>query len=193
VTFLEPPRSAAWQHRGARNGFEVVFLERSDDQYRIEGSTAAVEGDEQWAVHYRIVLDRDWRTRTVYVRSRSAAGRHELTLQCDEAGRWECEGERAAHLDGCVDVDLESSALTNAFPARRLALQVGEEAEAPAAYVRALDLAVERLEQRYVRLGDDGGLQRYRYSAPRFGFECDLVYDKAGLLLDYPGIARRAA
>jgi hypothetical protein len=58
-------------------------------------------------------------------------------------------------------VDFESSALTNAFPVHRLELQVGEEADAPAAYVRALDLSVERLDQRYVRLDDDGSRQRY--------------------------------
>jgi hypothetical protein len=193
MTFLEPPRSAAWQHRDARNGFEVVFLDAGNDQYRIEGHTAAVEAGDSWTVHYRVVLDREWRTQTAHVTNRSAAGRHEVALRRDEDGRWEIDGARAPHLDGCLDVDLESSALTNAFPAHRLALEVGEEAEAPAAYVRAVDLTVERLEQRYVRLDDERGRQRYRYSAPAFGFECELVYDESGLLLEYPGIAARVA
>ena len=87
---------------------------------------------------------------------------------------------------------IESSALTNAFPVRRLGLETGGPAEAPAAYVRAIDLRVERIEQRYVRLGDDGSRPRYRYRAPRFDFECELVYDEHGLVLDYPGIAVRA-
>ena len=34
---------------------------------------------------------------------------------------------------------------------------------------------------------------RYRYRAPSFDFECELVYDESGLVLDYPGIATRAA
>lgn len=67
-------------------------------------------------------------------------------------------------------MDFESSALTNAFPVHRLELQVGEEADAPAAYVRALDLSVERLDQRYVRLDDDGSRQRYQCMAPGFGY-----------------------
>jgi hypothetical protein len=99
----------------------------------------------------------------------------------------------AGHLDGCLDVDLESSSLTNAFPVHRLGLEVGELAEAPAAYVRALDLSVERLEQRYLRLDDDGERQRYVYTAPAFEFECELSYDEFGLILEYPGIAVRAA
>jgi hypothetical protein len=191
MTFREPPSRAAWRHHEARDGFEVVFLSRSNDERCLEGDTAAVEGDEAWAVHYRVVLDASWRTESARVTSRSRAGSHELALRCDSSGRWHIGGEPAPQLDGCLDVDLESSALTNAFPAHRLGLEVGEEAEAPAVYVRALDLSVERLEQRYLRLDDTEGRQRYRYAAPSFDFECELVYDEFGLLLDYPGIAVR--
>jgi hypothetical protein len=116
------------------------------------------------------------------------SGRGEITLQHDGSGHWRLDGDRADHLDGCLDVDLEASALTNAFPVHRLGLRVGEQADAPAAYVRATDLTVERLEQRYVRLAD----RRYRYTAPAFDFECEILYDEAGLVLDYPGIAVRA-
>lgn len=35
--------------------------------------------------------------------------------------------------------------------------------------------------------------QRYQYTAPGFGFESELVYDEYGLVLEYPGIAVRAA
>jgi hypothetical protein len=88
-------------------------------------------------------------------------------------------------------VDLESSALTNAFPIHRLQLPVGDRASAPAAYVR-IDLSVGRLEQDYLRAGDEGTSQRYGYTAPEFEFACSLLYDESGLVLDYPGIAIRA-
>ena len=96
-------------------------------------------------------------------------------------------------LDDCLDVDLESSSLTNAFPVHRLGLEIGEQADAPAAYVRAVDLSVERLQQRYTRLENSGTNERYHYASPSFGFECELIYDEFGLVLEYPGIARRAA
>jgi hypothetical protein len=51
---------------------------------------------------------------------------------------------------------------------------------------------VARLEQAYRRIADDGPRQRYDYAAPAFGFTSRLVYDESGLVLDYPGIARRA-
>jgi hypothetical protein len=128
------------------------------------------------------------------VTGRAEDGDRSLLLVCDASGRWSVDGESDARLDGCLDVDLEASAFTNAFPVHRLALEVGEAADAPAAYVRAADLTVERLEQRYVRVDDDAsGRQRYDYDAPAFDFSCRLVYDGSGLVVEYPGIAVRAA
>ena len=156
MSFAAPPRSAAWEHREARSGFEVVFLRPDGDGCQIEGQTAAVEDGEAWAVGYAISLDRDWVTRSARVWGLARHGPARAELEAVGAGRWLVDGEPAPHLDGCLDVDLESSSLTNAFPVHHLGLEVGQEAEAPAAYVRALDLAVERLEQRYLRLDDDG-------------------------------------
>jgi hypothetical protein len=193
MSFRDPPKYAAWQHRDARDGFEVVFLHSADDGYRLEGGTAAVEGGEAWVVRYAIVLDSGWFTGSALISGRSGSGAHELMVEADGAGHWRINGVAASHLDGCLDVDLESSSLTNAFPVHRLGLEIGQQADAPAAYVRAVDLSVERLEQHYVRLEDDGSRERYHYTAPGFGFECQLSYDEFGLVLDYPGIAVRTA
>ena len=96
-------------------------------------------------------------------------------------------------LDGCVDVDLEASACTNALPVNRLALDVGRQAEAPAAWVRASGLRLERLEQTYTRLPDDDARVRYDYAAPELEFRTTIAFDAFGLVLEYPGIAVRVA
>ena len=157
----------------------------------MHGSTAAVEDGEPFVVGYEIRLDNDWRTRWARVVGRSARGAAEVVLEADGNGRWLVDGIPAPALDGCLDVDLESSALTNAFPLRRLTLAVGQEIEAPAAYVRAADLEVKQLEQRYRRLEDVDGRSRFAYAAPAFDFHCELTYDATGLVLDYPGLAVR--
>ena len=185
--------SAAWQHRDARAGFEVVFLRSDGAGCRVKGTTTAIEEGEAWVVRYCIRLDSESRTRSARVVGWSAGGVREVDLEGDGAGRWWIDGREAPALGGCLDVDLESSAMTNAFPVRRLGLRTGERAEAPAVYVRAADLVIERLEQRYARLHDGEHGQRYAYAAPRFAFECELSYDAHGLVLDYPGIAVRAA
>jgi hypothetical protein len=188
--FSAPPHSAAWLHRGSRDGFEVVGFTAEDGGYRIVGQAAAVE---EGAVRYAIEVDESWTTRGAHVTGQSGAGAHELAIEADGAGGWRLNGEPAPHLEGLLDVDLESSACTNALPVHRLGLEVGDEAEAPAVWVRALDIRVERLEQTYVRLDDREGRQRYGYAAPAFEFEAELLYDESGLVLEYPGIATRAA
>jgi uncharacterized protein len=185
------PATAAWRLHDAHVGFEVLFSATEADGYRFEGHSTGVEEGEAWGIRYAVMLDPSWVTRSAHVVGRSALGAHEVRLEGDGRGGWRVDGEPAPHLDGCLDVDLEGSACTNAFPVNRLGLDVGRRAEAPAAYVRALDLRVERLEQSYVRLPDDGERSRYDYASPAFDFRAELVYDEFGLALDYPGIAVR--
>ncbi len=115
-----------------------------------------------------------------------------MRLEADGAGHWEADGVSVPELDGCLDVDLESSACTNTLPVHRLGLRVGQSASVPAVYLRALGLQIERLEQHYLRVDDDVDGQRYEYRCPALGFESQLVYDASGLVLDYPGLATRA-
>jgi hypothetical protein len=192
MAFEQLPEFAAWRQRGARDGFEVLFVRTHTGGHRLEGCTTAVESGRAWAVEYDIVVGADWVTSEVRVRALSAAGRPEVRLESRAPGEWLVDGAPAPHLDGCVDVDLEASVFTNALPVRRLALEVGTEADVPAAFVRASDLGVERLDQRYLRLDDEGGHQRYAYAAPRFDYTGRLRYDSSGLLLEYPGIAERS-
>ena len=98
--------------------------------------------------------------------SRTSATTMSVTMQADGEGTWTVGGEPAPHLDGCLDVDLEASVVTNALPVHRLKLLPGSAASTPAAYVRAPDLTVERLEQRYERL-DDGMAHRFASVRPR--------------------------
>lgn len=193
MSFASVPATAAWQHLGARTGFEVVYFQASGGGWQIEGWTTAIEDGDTWAVEYAIQLDEGWTTRSARIRGRSPTGFCSTLLEADGAGRWLVDGDIAPHLDGCLDVDLESSAMTNALPVHRMNLPVAARAAVPAAYVRAVGLAVERLEQTYVRTPSEAAGQCYDYSAPAFDFGCRLVYDESGLLLDYPGIAARAS
>jgi uncharacterized protein len=190
---VDLPLRAAWRHLGARTGFEVLFLSHETDGYHLEGCTAAVEKEEAWAVRYAFTLDPDWATRSAHIIGRSALGERGLRLESHGPGVWLVDGNPMPELNACLDVDLEASACTNAFPVHRLGLEVGQAADAPAVYVRARDLTVERLEQNYARLSNDGEHSRYEYVAPYFNFRTVLVYDEFGLVLDYPGIAVRVA
>jgi hypothetical protein len=191
MDFRPLPATAAWQHGGTRSGFEVTFFHVVDDGHRIDGHTTAVENGQAWVVDYEIFLDQDWVTRSAVVSRRSASGTRSTRLDSDGSGHWHVDGIAIPQLDGCLDVDLESSALTNAFPIHRLGSFSDTSVDAPAAYVRALSPTVSRLEQTYSRSADVGAGRCYEYAAPAFAFTCTLVYDDTGLVLDYPGIATR--
>jgi uncharacterized protein len=192
MSFLPLPASACWQHRAARSGFEVAYFEAIPDGLRIQGTTTAIEDGKAWVVTYLIRLDTAWATRSARITARTVAGWRETFLESDGAGHWLVDGNAASHLDGCMDVDLESSAMTNALPVHRMSLRIGDAADAPAAYVRVLGPGAERLEQVYVRIADQDARQCYEYTAPAFGFTSRLRYDASGLVADYPGIAVRA-
>jgi uncharacterized protein len=196
VTFAALPPSAAWRHHTARVGFETVFTRSEWHGYRFDGHTSAVEDATAWAVRFRVEVDEEWCTRAAHIRVWSARGERDLRAESDGAGHWRVDGVAVEELDGCLDIDLEASACTNTLPIHRLGLEVGQTAEAPAVYVRAVDLAVERLEQRYTLLDtglDSTGPRRYHYVAPRFEYDDTLTFDDSGLTIEYPALATRMA
>jgi hypothetical protein len=81
--------------------------------------------------------------------------------------------------------------MTNALPIHRLDFAPRETAAAPASYVRVTPHAIERLDQFYSRLDDRIDGPSFGYEAPAFDFRCRLDYDRAGLVLSYPGIGIR--
>jgi hypothetical protein len=192
MTPAELPRTAAWEHRDARTGFEVVVVERTRDGGHVfRGTTTAVESGVAWVVEYEIDVGADWHTRSARVSTRSATGVHSVALTAVGGLRWHVDGRHDPRVDGCPDVDLEASALTNTLPVHRLRLPVGHSAPAPAVYVRVPDSAVEVLPQTYHRLPDGPDGELYDYDSPTASFRGTLVFDRAGLALTYPGIAVR--
>lgn len=185
------PGGASWTHTGVRAGFEVAFFRVLSGGHRLTGHTTAHESAALWSVGYDVSVDRSWTTVAVQASSLTNTGRSEVTLARDDAGRWTVNGEPRPELDGCVDVDFESSAVTNTLPVHRLDFIEGVGVDVPAAFVRAEDLRVERLEQRYTLIDAGPDLMVFHYESPTFEFTCDLRYDSSGLVLEYPGIAIR--
>jgi hypothetical protein len=188
---LPLPASAAWRLVDAHDGFEVLFASEDDDGLRLDGHLTVVEEGVPCAMRYSIRVDRGWTMQWAQVIARSGADWYERQIQRTASGELAVDGVAVPELEGLVDVDLERSAVTNALPVNRMKLEVGEGADAPAAYVRLPDLRIVRLDQTYRRIEDDGDRTRYEYAAPEFDTRCVLVYDAAGLVLDYPGIAKR--
>jgi hypothetical protein len=191
--FANLPSFATFQHTGVREGFEAVFFRRpraTGDGYLLEGGTTAVEDGSPWSVHYRIAVDEHWRTTLVDATGISPLGHHALHAACD-GGRWRINDTERPDLDGCVDIDFESSVVTNTLAIHRLDLSATTPQDVPAAFVRADDLRVERVQQSYACTGRSEGRVTFDYTSSTFSFACQLVFDGSGLVEEYPGIGSR--
>ena len=188
------PATAAWRHVEARAGFEVVFITTRADGLRADGHVTAVEDGQAWAVSYSIEIDDRWRTRSAVVRSASELGERELHVEADGEGSWRADGAPAGQVEGCLDIDLEASAFTNALPVHRLRLDARPARPRRPRPTCGLRTCASSGSSRATSGSRTGPTARaMHYESPAFDFAAELAYDRAGLVLDYPGIAVRVA
>ena len=186
--FAPLPRVGAWRHVGAYEGHEVVRFTTDGGAIVLEGTSVGVEDGMPWTIDYRIEVNSDWHARAATLRDHLGTT---VEIETDGSGAWTVNGEPRPDLDGCLDIDLEASVVTNTLPVHRLALSIGQRGESSAAYLRTVGLEVERLDQTYERLADDGDQRRFDYASPRFGYRDVLAFEADGLTLSYPGIGER--
>lgn len=138
---------------------------------------------------YTLVVDKLWRTLELRLMVEEAPGQMEaLHLLVSGDGTWtDVDGNRIPQLDGCIDVDIQWSPLTNTLPIRRLHLQPGEEREIRVAHVSLPGLNVQAVEQRYLAINE----HQIRYTSLSSGFQGELRIDDQRLVVDYPGRFRR--
>jgi hypothetical protein len=184
-------RHVVWQ---AWDGvsLESCRIVPSGDGVRAHSVALGVEAGTPWSVRYTVRCDAGWRTRQLSVES-LYGDEPPVSLTGDGTGRWTGPGgEHLAIFDGCIDVDLTSTAFTNTLPIRRLRLAPGGIEEIAVVYVTVPGFQVSVARQRYQCLsrGADGG--RYRFEQVATGFTAEISVDIDGLVVEYPDIARRA-
>ena len=182
---------SAWSGPGS----EHLLLRVGDDGVVADGLVVGAAEGRTLRARYEVRCDRLWRARAVRVSTPGPepSSAPLVDLLADGEGNWTTrEGEPLPGLKGCVDADVSATPFTNTLPVRRLGLLPGESAELSVAYVDVGEMGVRAEGQRYTCLERDarGGL--YRYESLDGGFAADLPVDADGLVLDYPGLFRRA-
>jgi hypothetical protein len=138
------------------------------------------------SIHYVLRLDDEWNVRQ-FMLFRDA-DEPDLWLGTDGSGRWgELNGVHRPDLDGCIDIDLACTPLTNTVPIRRLGLDVGESAVVRVAMIDPETLAISPAEHRYERIGE----RQWRFSWDEINYAADIEVDEHGLVIDYPELFRR--
>jgi hypothetical protein len=147
---------------------------------------------EAYSASYSLTTDEVCVVQRLTVRTTRAQGEQHVTLTRSEEGIWlvdHGQGAARTNFGGALDVDLAFSPLFNALPVRRLGLHTGAgRHDLPVVFVALPSLEVCRVSQTYrtVSLGEPTVVSIGSDTA-----EVDLPVDADGLVLDYPGLARR--
>lgn len=164
-------------------GHEACRLYQLNNEWRLEGTAVFANDEQSCRLSYLVVCDSVWNT----VRGSVSGwvGERDVNIEINvEARRWTLNGVVAPAVDGCVDLDLNFSPATNMLPIRRLNLEIGEQAEVNAAWLRFPSFELEPLAQVYTRLDEF----RYRYSSAGGSFVRELTVNEVGFVTDYPGL-----
>ena len=174
--------SILWR-RLDRPGHEAARLVLCDGVWRLSGTAVFAEQTRPCRLNYDVVCDPAWRTVSAAVAGWVGDEAIDVDITVDAAGCWRLNGEVRPEVAGCTDVDLNFSPSTNLLPIRRLGLEIGQEADVRAAWLRFPSFALEPLEQRYRRVGET----TYRYESAGGQFVAVLSVDAAGFVTTYPG------
>jgi hypothetical protein len=193
-----PTRAAVWS-KDEPAGCEFAEITFKPDRLAARG-VAIGSSPVPYRVDYVLETGAAFVTTLLDVSSRGAGWGRRLVLRSDGAGSWtidaEAEGNPGlpapggdpAALAGALDCDLGLSPVTNVMPILRYGLLSGVgKAELTAAWVSVPDLGVRPDRQRYAAAGTN----LVRYDALDGSFSATITVDDDGLVVDYPGIARR--
>jgi uncharacterized protein len=165
-------------------GHDACRLVQLDDGWALEGSAVCREVTGIAQLAYRIVCDREWRSREGRIRGWIGEREVDVTITRESDGTWMQNGAAVPRVQSCVDLDFGFTPATNLFALRRLALREGDAADAPAAWFDPSTRAVTILPQRYTRRAKDA----YWYESPTAGYEAELLVDANGFTRVYPGL-----
>lgn len=180
---------AAWTRTDVAEGLGLGTLIAETCGFTLEANETVAGARDRFSCRFTVHTDLAWVTRNARVETLSPEGAHVVELS-GSGGRWTVNGNHAPELDGCVDVEVAATPLTNTLPIRRLGLAPGEFRDIAVARVEVPSLWVCRVAQRYTRLHSSTGPQRYECRGNRFGTH-EITVDREGMVLDYEGLARR--
>ncbi|QBI56522.1 putative glycolipid-binding domain-containing protein [Streptomonospora litoralis] len=184
-----PADPIAWSRIDVSAGLGVGALLAEPGGVRLEASETVADARGRFSSRTTVRADLAWASIQARVEVLAAAGSSAVALD-REAGGWLVGGLRLPELDGCLDVEVAATPLTNTLPIRRLGLRTGEYRDISVVRVDVPSLRVQRASRRYTRMCAADGRERYEYSGCPDG-PYVLTVDRDGLVVDYEGLAVR--
>ena len=184
------PQTVCWVPIWSRDGLGLEHVLLAGNA--ADSSLLAFDEDgEPFRLAYRLRWDDNGLLQQADLEASKGTHARVLSLRADGNGRWtSAQGAHLPHLDGCIDIDIWPTPLTNSLPIWRSHLKIGQRQEFRMAWVSAPDFKVVAKPQAYTRLED----RLYLFeSLDGTGFKARLPVDEDGLVTDYPELFRRVS
>ena len=178
-------RSIIWR-RLDKPGHESARLFWLDSKWQLAGTAVFADKQQPCRLDYVLQCDSQWQTLSGKVAGWVGNEVVELEVLVDSNRRWRLNGEDCAEVNGCIDLDLNFSPLTNLLPIRRLNLAVGQQASVTAAWLRFPSFHLEPLGQMYRRVGASS----YHYESAEGSFVAELEVDDVSFVTRYGDLWR---
>jgi hypothetical protein len=165
-------------------GHDACCLRETVDGWCLEGTAVFLQDGAVVRLTYDVACDAAWRTQHGVVEGWIGGRSVSFRIARTADGEWICNNRRASGVEICVDLDLGFTPATNLTQLRRLALNEGQSADAPVAWLDVATGTLEHVAQRYQRRG----AASYWYEAPRFDYAALLEVTDSGFVRRYPGL-----
>jgi uncharacterized protein len=165
-------------------GHDACRLFRIGHGWKLEGVSVFRQGLAPAKLAYELAVDTSWRARSGSIVGWIGQKPVSCSFAREGAGAWIVNGKAVPGLDRLVDLDFGFTPATNLPQLRRLALEPGQTAKAPAAWFDLEAGALICLPQRYERRGET----EYWYEAPSVGYAGLLEVLPNGYIQTYPGL-----
>jgi hypothetical protein len=165
-------------------GHESALLFNQANSWHLHGTAVFSHEQRPCRLDYRIVCDAGWHTQSATVAGWVGDSIIEIKVAVSPDRRWQLNEVDYPEVAGCIDLDLNFSPSTNLLPIRRLGMEIGQEMEVRAAWLRFPSFRLEPLVQVYRRMDET----RYRYESGGGSFVAELGVNREGFVTYYPNI-----
>ncbi len=135
---------AVWDWVGGI-GLEWCSVEERSKGVNIDGRVVAVIAGVPTSLTYSLRLDSSWCFEQAILKCESADKKTVLEIRRTFQG-WSTNGRVRPDLNGCMDIDIMTSPLTNMLPIRRLPWERGRGYDILTAFIRVPELSVDDLQ-----------------------------------------------
>lgn len=127
-------------------GHDCCRVFRLSGGWKLRGMAVFSESGQPCNFAYEVSVDSHWITRSARLTGFRGKSEIDMRIRRTKDGSWRVGTEILHAVANCMDIDLGFTPATNLLAIRRLNLGIGEQAEAPAAW-----LALPSLNSKYCR------------------------------------------